>query len=95
MAVDDVPLLLGKSEFIQYCPGRGLILQKAVVGILLLPVRLLVCQEIPLKGSHLVLAKQRGVLMEPDIPADIPSLFLFLTVGGHKTLASIAVQPFI
>ena len=33
--------------------------------------------------------------MEPDIPADIPALFSFLAVNGHKGLAHIAVKALI
>ena len=95
MPVDDMSFLLGQAEFPEDPPSRIFLLQQAVIRILLFPVGLLVCQEIPLKGSHLVLSKQRRVLMEPDIPADIPALLSFLAVNGHKGLAHIAVKALI
>ena len=61
MAVDDVAALFRQSEFGQNVVDYGFILQIAVIRVLLFCVGFLFCQEIALKGCHLVLAKERGI----------------------------------
>ena len=53
---------------------------------------LLLPKEIPLEGGHLILAEQRRIRAQPDIPHDIPAVLPVLLIQGKKTLAHIAVQ---
>ncbi len=92
MAVDDMRLRGAQAEFRQDAADRRLILQKAVIGILCLLVRLLLRQEIPFEGGHLILAEQRGILVQPDIPHQIAPLFALRLIDCHKALADVVVK---
>ncbi len=66
-----------------------------VIRVLFLPLQLLVRQEIPFEGGHLILPEEGRVLMEPDIPHHVPATLPFLFVPGHKAFAHIVIQHII
>ena len=95
MPVDDMRPFRRKPEFLKDPVHHLLLLEKAVIWILLLLVRLLLCKEIPLKRRHLILAEKRRPFAEPDIPHHIPAALPLLWVQRMETLPYIALQDLI
>ncbi len=77
MAVDDVTLLPAESELRQDGVYHILPLQQTIVRILRLLMSNGILHKIALKGRHLGLAENRGMLVFPDKPQNVlPLLFL-------------------
>ena len=92
MAVDDVSALRRQTEFPHHIVDHVFFFQKLIIGVLLFHMGLLLRQKIPLEGSHLILAEQRGIRAQPDIPHDVLSVFPVLLIQSKEALAHIAVQ---
>ena len=56
---------------------------------------LLLCKKIPLERRHLILAKQRRTLAEPDVPHHILAALPLLRIQRMESLSHIAFQDLI
>ena len=92
MTIDNMPVLRVKPEFLKHTVHHLFILPEMVVGILFLPVCLLVCDKIPLKGCHPIFSIKRRVWSRPDVPQNILAVLLLLLVYGKKCFSYIGFQ---
>ena len=95
MAVDDMAALLRQSEFGQIVVDYGLVRQIALILVLFFGVAFFLCQERALKGCHLVLAKERRIRIQPDVPHDIAAQRLLALRYAHESFADVALQNII
>ena len=92
MTVDDVRALRLQTKLTENAVKHFLIFQHIVIRIFYFFMCLFFCQKIALKRCHLVLAEQRRIFIQPDIPHHIPAFFPLCLIDRDKPLADIIVQ---
>ena len=73
----------------------GFVFQIAVVWILFFSVCFFFSQEVAFECSHFVLAKERGIRIQPDVPHDIAAQRLLALRYAHESFADVALQNII
>ena len=92
MAVDDMCLRALKPEFREDAVDHLFLLQQAVVRVLRLLMRRLVRDKIALKRRHFCFSEHRGILVFPDKPQDIQSLFLLPGINRVVPFSRVILQ---